>query len=91
MCCDIYYTYYGVAITVSIISLQKSSTGKAPPRPEYGVVYVALEYPPWQKLALMKLRELWQKLLYLRRFKQNIVFVCCSAKDVYTLSYCTVC
>ena len=53
-------TYYGVAITVSI-SPQKSSTGKAPPRPEYGVVYVALEYPPWQKLALMKLRELYNE------------------------------
>lgn len=40
---------------------KKSSSGKIPPRPEYGVVYVALEYPPWQKLALTKLRELYNE------------------------------
>ena len=46
---------------MSSIQTQKSSTGKVPPRPEYGVVYVAQEYLPWQKLALTKLRELFNE------------------------------
>ena len=41
--------------------MQKSSSGKPPPRPEYGVVYVAQEYPPWQRQALIKLREMYNE------------------------------
>ena len=37
---------------------QKSSSAA---RPEYGVVYVALEYPQWQQLVLVKLRELYDR------------------------------
>merc|ERR1711974_15310 len=31
-----------------------------PPKPTKGVVYVAKEYPPWQKTVLVKLREMYE-------------------------------
>ena len=43
------------------VCVQKSSSAKVPSRPEYGVIYVAQEYPPWQRLALVKLRELYNE------------------------------
>ena len=43
------------------VCVQKSSPAKVPSRPNYGVIYVAQEYPPWQRLALVKLRELYNE------------------------------
>ena len=58
-CCNVHMWKAQQCIIIFLrLYMQKSSTGKVPPHPEYGVVYVALEYPPWQKLALTKLREL---------------------------------
>ena len=45
--------------------LQKSVGGVAPARQEYGVVYVAQEYPPWQRQALVRLTELYDKVCYI--------------------------
>ena len=44
-----------------IPSRQKSGPNEKVSRPEYGVIYVAEGYPPWQHLTLVKLRELYNE------------------------------
>lgn len=40
---------------------KKSSSTTVSSRPDYAVIYVALEYPPWQRQALVKLRDLYNE------------------------------
>ena len=43
------------------LSHQKSGPNEKVSRPEYGVIYVAESYPPWQHLTLTKLREMYNE------------------------------
>ena len=51
-----------------LISLQKSTSFS---RPEYGVIYVAQEYPQWQHFTLIKLRELYNEVRQLKALSES--------------------